>query len=144
MTKIRERALTVAEEPELFPIEGRELEERRFVGRRPSPGKRQKIAAWNRRDQAKVREVWDFWREHLGKTARARLSVEREADIAWALERLTVEEAKDVIRGCALSDWHMGRNPGNVRYDSIGLLFRDDDHIDMFLSLAAGAGGATW
>jgi hypothetical protein len=144
MIKIPERVLTVVEEPELFPIQGRELEEKKFAGKRPSPGKRQKIAAWKQRNQADILVIWDFWREHLGKTARARLSIDREADIAWALQRLTIEEAKNVIRGCALSDWHMGRNPNNVRYDSIGLLFRDDDHIDMFLAKFYATNNTQW
>jgi hypothetical protein len=38
------------------------------------------------------------------------------------------------IDGCAASDWHMGRNPGNKRYDDLELIFRNQKQVDMFLT----------
>ena len=41
------------------------------------------------------------------------------------------------IKGCSLSDFHMGREPGKpARHNDLSLIFRDAKHIRMFVDIA--------
>lgn len=43
---------------------------------------------------------------------------------------------KAAVDGCAQSDFHMGQNSRNRRYDSLELIFRDAEHIERFANIA--------
>lgn len=103
------------------------------------PVKGKKIARSNARKSAykqvspgEVEKLFEFWRTTLGK--KALLSDERRAILAWAILNYGMETCEMAIKGCSMSDWHMGRNPNNVRYDSVELIFRNSEKVEWFLS----------
>ena len=108
-----------------------------FAEVKPIKGKR--IARSNARKSAykqvspgEVEQLFEFWRTTLQK--KALLSDERRAILAWAILNYGMETCEMAIKGCSLSDWHMGRNPNNIRYDAIELIFRDSGKVEWFLS----------
>lgn len=82
-------------------------------------------------DSQDVEKLFEFWRATLGK--KALLSDERRAILAWAILNYGMETCEMAVKGCSLSDWHMGRNPNNVRYDSIELIFRNSEKVEWFV-----------
>ena len=44
-----------------------------------------------------------------------------------------METCRRAIDGCAVSDFHMGRNKRGRRYDSLDLIFRSHDNVERFL-----------
>ncbi len=78
-----------------------------------------------------VEKLFIYWRETLGK--KALLSDERRAILAWAILNYGMETCEMAIKGCSFSDWHMGRNPNNVKYDSIELIFRNSEKVEFFV-----------
>jgi len=118
--------------------ENQEETEMRLFPVEEKPVKGKKIARRNARKSAyekvlpgEIEELFAFWRETLSK--KALLSDERRPILAWGIVNYGMEKCKMAIRGCAVSDWHMGRNPNNVRYDSIELIFRDSGKVEWFL-----------
>lgn len=96
-----------------------------------------KVKTKNQRE-ADILEVFQYWCEIMGKTSRTRLDTKRRRVINTALDFLTVEECKLAIFGCSQSPWHMGHNPQNKLYNSLELIFRDEDKIEGFIADAKG------
>lgn len=83
-----------------------------------------------------IKQVFDNWREVLNHP-RAVLDKKRVKVIDDRLrDGWTVDELKLVPHGVKLSSWHMGQNPSGHIYDSLGLIYRDADHIERFIALA--------
>ena len=82
-----------------------------------------------------VAEVFDHWRATMGHPA-AKLDGKRRKRIQAAL-KLGYSKADLVaaIDGCRSSEWHMGANERDTRYDGLGVVLRDADQIDKFLAL---------
>lgn len=78
-----------------------------------------------------IERLFEFWRTTLGK--KALLSDERRAILAWAILNYGMETCEMAVKGCSMSDWHMGRNPNNVRYDSVELIFRNAEKVEWFV-----------
>lgn len=110
----------------LFPVEEKPVKGKKIARRNARKSAYEKVLP------GEIEELFTFWRETLSK--KALLSDERRAILAWAIVNYGMEKCKMAIRGCAMSDWHMGRNPNNVRYDSIELIFRDSGKVEWFLS----------
>lgn len=92
---------------------------------------------------ALVEMVFGYWRRATGHR-RARLDEKRRKTIARALAvGYSVEDLCLAVDGCMASPFHRGHNDRNTVYDSIGLIFRDADHIDKFMRLGARARAAT-
>jgi hypothetical protein len=94
-----------------------------------------------------IQRVFDLWVEIHRNSRKGRspvLSPERQRIIRKALESHGEETCLDAIRGCALSDWHMGKNPNGKRYDDIELILRNAQKIenfaDMWLEAQSGGG----
>ena len=69
------------------------------------------------------------------------LDERRYLKVASAVSDYGVDECLRAIRGCSASDFHMGRNKQNKRYDDLELIFRDQDHVERFLEYGASADG---
>ena len=110
----------------LFPVE-----EKPTKGKILARSKARK-SAYKQVSPGEVEELFAFWSETLDK--KALLSDERRAILAWGIVNYGMEKCKMAIIGCAMSDWHMGRNPNNIRYDAIELIFRDSGKFEWFLS----------
>ena len=80
-----------------------------------------------------VAVIFDYWRNTLGHP-RARLDDKRRKVIGRALKLgYTAAELCEAIRGCAVTPHNMGINDRGTKYDALGLILRDADHIDRFI-----------
>ncbi|SVC42381.1 uncharacterized protein METZ01_LOCUS295235 [marine metagenome] len=79
--------------------------------------------------------IYEYWLEVLrpGRTRVPTLDAKRRLKVASAIADYGIEDCKRAIDGCAASDFHMGRNKANKRYDDLELIFRDQDHVERFL-----------
>ena len=82
-----------------------------------------------------VDEVYHYWVAVMrpGRKRAPKLDDTRSRKVRAAIADYGVETCKLAIDGCAASDFHMGRNRANKRYDDLELIFRDQSHIEMFL-----------
>lgn len=80
--------------------------------------------------EEQIMEVFEFWRITLGKTKGAKLDHPRRVLIGSAIYHYEIDGAKDAIRGCTYSDFHMGRNKNNVTYNGIDNIFKDNERIE--------------
>lgn len=86
-----------------------------------------------------VVEVFAYWCSVMG-SPKSKLDDKRHALISKALKLgYTIEQIKASIDGCARTPYNMGLNDRNTKYNSLGLILRDADHIERFMSTPAGA-----
>ena len=87
-------------------------------------------------DPQLVDQVYQYWCEVMrpGRKRVPALDAKRYLKVASAVADYGVEECLRAIRGCAASDFHMGRNKQNKRFDDLELIFRDQDHVERFLT----------
>ena len=81
-----------------------------------------------------VEEVFNHWKTVMN-SPRSRLDKKRKKTIQDALELYSVAELCEAIDGCALHDWSMGRNDNRTKYNGIGVILRDAEHIDKFVAI---------
>lgn len=83
---------------------------------------------------AAVLEVWNHWIQVMRTDSKRKpvLDATRRQILGAAIHDYEVQGCKDAIDGCALSEFHMGRNKMNKRYDSVELIFRDSEHVEKF------------
>lgn len=81
-----------------------------------------------------VDQLWEYWVTIMRPTSKRKpiLDDARRQYLGAAIYDHTMEGCIDAIDGCALSEFHMGRNKMNKRYDSVELIFRDAEHIEKF------------
>lgn len=84
-----------------------------------------------------IQELFDFWIQACRPTARRRplLDSKRRTRLGAAIHDYGIETCRDAITGCTMSDFHMGRNKTNKKYDDVELIFRDAKHVEQFLDL---------
>ena len=90
-----------------------------------------------------VQQVFDLWVEYHRSSRKGPtpvLSDKRRRKIQKALKDYGLQTCLDAIKGCAMSDWHMGDNPRGRRYDDIELILRDSAHIERFATIYAEDG----
>lgn len=102
--------------------------------RGPSIHNRNKIELGKKVNFNLVLEVFEYWKSTMGKK-RATLDIKRERDLRWAIAVYSVEGCKNAIDGCALSDFHMGKNKQKTAYNDVSVIFRDAEHVERFLEL---------
>lgn len=92
-------------------------------------------------DESRIEEVYEYWLMIMRPESKRvpKLDEMRRRKIGWAIYDYGVDGCKQAIDGCAASDWHMGRNPDRKRYDSIELIFRNQQKVDMFMQLSPDA-----
>jgi hypothetical protein len=85
-----------------------------------------------------ITEVYEHWIQVMrpGKKRVPQLDEKRRLKVASAIADYGVEDCKSAINGCALSEFHMGRNKFKKRYDDLELILRDQDHIERFLAIS--------
>lgn len=83
---------------------------------------------------SEVEQLWEYWVTVMRTTAKRKpvLDDARRQYLGAALYDYGMDGCRDAIDGCALSEFHMGRNKMNKRYDSVELIFRDSEHIEKF------------
>lgn len=89
--------------------------------------------------QDEVEAVFARWKATMGHP-RARLDPKRAKAIRGMLAiGYTVEDLELAIFGCSVSPFHQGQNDRATRFDDIGLICRDAEHVDRFIELAEKA-----
>ena len=135
--------MTVVDEKEEKPMESLFQTEKPVKGKRLARSNARKSAV-NQVSSGEVEQLFGYWKELLNK--RALLSDERRAILAWAILNYGMATCEMAVKGCSLSDWHMGRNPNNVKYDSLELIFRNSEKVEWFvekfMSSLPGADGS--
>lgn len=89
---------------------------------------------------ADINKVFDYWvatMRNKGRGAKPRLDNNRKNAIGRGILGYGVDGCMDAIRGCALSEWHMGNNPQGKVYDELTLILRNATQIEKFINLAA-------
>lgn len=81
-----------------------------------------------------IQKLWDYWVDKMraGSKRKPILDSNRRQYLGAALHDYGMQGCLDAIDGCALSEFHMGRNKMNKRYDSVELIFRDAEHVEKF------------
>lgn len=115
--------LTVVEEPDSIHPMGK---------RGQSEHNKSKTAAAKEIPKAQKLEIFDFWKLTFNKT-RVSMDVNRENALGWAIYTYGLEACRHAILGCASSAFHMGQNKAGKTYNGIDLIFRDAEHVEMFL-----------
>jgi len=89
-------------------------------------------------DETAVEQVWALYVETFwsGRGVRPKLSEPRKKLIGAVVAEYGVDVVLSAVRGCSLSEWHMGGNPSGKRYVSVELILRDPDHVERFADLA--------
>ncbi len=107
--------------------------------RGPSRLTREQRSKAEKVDPELVDQVYRYWCELMrpGRTRVPALDAKRYLKVAAAVSDYGVDDCMRAIRGCAASDFHMGRNKQNKRYDDLELIFRDQDHVERFLNYGA-------
>ena len=81
-----------------------------------------------------VKNIFSYWQKKLNHK-KSKLTKERATKILARLkEGYTEDDLKKAIDGCAASSYHMGQNEQGMVYDSIGLIFRNAEKVDEFIS----------
>ena len=83
-----------------------------------------------------IRAVFDHWKQVFTKRSTTVLDDKRRRRIAWAVKTYGVVEARRSIDGYGRDDWD-----GRAKHHDITLLFRDAEHFERGLELAAGRNG---
>jgi hypothetical protein len=107
--------------------------------RGPSRLTRQQQQKADKVPEAEVERVYQYWCSTMrpGRTRVPALDTKRYLKVAAAVADYGVDDCLKAIRGCAASDFHMGRNKQNKRYDDLELIFRDQTHVERFLECGA-------
>lgn len=80
-----------------------------------------------------VNELFDYWKLKMNQP-RAKLDANRKKTIKAALcLGYSIEHLKEAIDGCSNTPYNMGKNEQKKKYNGIGLIFRDAEHIERFI-----------
>ena len=82
-----------------------------------------------------IQIVFDYWKTRTGKNSNVILDDSRSRSIGSAIHDYGIEGCKEAIDGCLLSDFHMGRNKQNKRYDDLRVIFRGAEQTERFIAL---------
>jgi|GEM_PF-6423906 len=81
-----------------------------------------------------VSSVFSYWQDKMGKPL-AKLDPSRKSKIQTRLKNYSSDQLKKAIDGCASSEYHMGMNDSNKKYNTIDLIFRNDSKTEEFIDL---------
>jgi len=83
-----------------------------------------------------VERLFLLWVREMGKTpSRTRLTPERRRVLRARLRDYSEETIAQAIKGCALSDFHMGRNERRRRYNDLTLICRNGSKLESFAEM---------
>ena len=116
----------MSEDPTLFETNDPEL--------RLAAAKKTKSPLWKSVNILTVVETFELWVAVHNKRSPV-LTPERHKVIGNAIATYGAEMVNDAIQGCALSDWHMGKNPGGKKYNDISLILRNAEKVEGFAEL---------
>jgi hypothetical protein len=103
---------------------------------RPRIQTKQQAAKARKVSEAAVQEIFDYWKQIVSPSSRAILDDLRVIKIGWAIHDYGMDACKQAIDGIAKSDFHMGNNPRNRKYNDVELIFRSADNVERFMGMA--------
>jgi|GEM_PF-3116133 len=83
-----------------------------------------------------VQEVFQFWKQTMGKNGRTVLDAKRRRNIKARLREFSVDDIKQAIVGCSQDSFSMGQNDRNRPFNDIELICRDAKHVEDFRAMA--------
>lgn len=84
---------------------------------------------------SKVKYLFIYW-QYLLNHPKSKFTPSRKNKITKRLESFSIIDIRIAIYGISVSDWHIGKNPNNTKYDSIEFLCRNDENIEKFIEIA--------
>lgn len=112
-------------------------------GRPKSPHKMSQISKAAAVEEELILLAFDYWLQVMGKNRRSVLDEKRRLCIGAAIHDYGLDRVRNSIEGCTMSDFHMGRNKANKKYNDISLILRDAEHIERFLEIYDNSTGET-
>lgn len=82
-----------------------------------------------------IHSVFSHWQKTMSAD-NIRLTSSRRDKIGTRLQNYSPEQIQQAIDNCSRSEYHMGKNPQNAKYNDISLICRSDEKIDFFLAMA--------
>lgn len=83
-----------------------------------------------------IEHIFERWKVTMRKP-RARLDEKRAKAIRLMLAAgYSVEDLELAIFGCSISPFHQGQNDRHSKFEDIGLICRDAEHVDKFIEMA--------
>jgi len=79
-----------------------------------------------------VVEIFNYWKQVMGKQGNTLLSQKRKKKIEARLKEYPIDEIKRAIDNCKLSPHHQGQNDQGTVYDDIELICRNPENIERF------------
>ena len=76
--------------------------------------------------------IFQYWRNRMGKGKNTNLTDERQKLIKKRLASYPIEDLKQAIDGCSQSEFPMGFNDDNKKYNELMLIFRNDTKMEEF------------
>lgn len=113
-----------SEQGELFPNMRRTEDSHKPESKSNGWRRRAKTALIKEVSPEAIEQVFVYWKTTLNKRDNVVLSRLREAYIAEGIKEYGIAACLEAIRGCSLSDFHMGSNRQNVQYNDIELILR--------------------
>lgn len=84
-----------------------------------------------------VKTIFEYWKKMMN-SPKSVLDDKRRAVITKALKGYAPADVCKAIRGCSKTPHNMGVNAAKTKYNGLGLILRDADHIDRFIRNDAG------
>ena len=84
-----------------------------------------------------VKTIFAYWQKVMN-SPKSVLDDKRRRLIAKALKGYSPADICKAIRGCSKTPHNMGQNDAQTKYNGLGLILRDADHIDRFIRNDAG------
>ena len=89
-----------------------------------------------------VTTIFAFWQKVMD-SPKSVLDDKRKRLIVKALKGYSPADICKAIRGCSKTPHNMGQNDAQTKYNGLGLILRDADHIDRFIRNDAGQARAS-
>lgn len=83
-----------------------------------------------------IEQVFTYWKQTIAPKSKAVLDDKRTIRIGWAIHDYGIESCKQAINGILNSEWHMGVNPQQKKYNDVELIFRNADNVEKFIELS--------
>lgn len=99
-------------------------------------GKELEVERRNAPPDRVIPTIFAYWQKTMN-SPRSKLDAKRINMIRAALKNYDPRQLCEAILGCSRSPFNMGKNDRNTKFNSLGLIFRDADHIDKFIELAS-------
>ncbi|MGK5004116.1 hypothetical protein [Janthinobacterium sp. LB2P70] len=89
-----------------------------------------------------MKTIFAYWQKIMD-SPKSILDDKRKRLIAKALKGYSPADICKAIRGCSKTPHNMGQNDAQTKYNGLGLILRDADHIDRFIRNDAGQARAS-